>query len=189
MNADEPGDDWQCIWDERANGLCETLGASIAGVWHARHPFALGGQADLVAFDDHIEGRVYVTAELTGKPGCTYADYELMICHRDHTIWGADIISRLAPYTQQAYIGAGETMDIGDASPPESLIKALIFDTYRTFGMFGQVYELRLCIGITKDELQFKFDQGPDALLARLRQAGVYPYTDLNRSSVLPATL
>ncbi len=30
--------------------------------------------------------------------------------------------------------------------------------------MFGRAWELRLCIGITKSELQFKLDHGPERL-------------------------
>jgi hypothetical protein len=131
-----------------------------------------------------MPGVVYVTAELTGKPDASYADYELMICHRSADEWGPNVISRLAPYTQEAYIDAGESMDIDQATPPESKIKAFLFDTYATFMLFGERNELRLCIGITKDELEFKMKHGGDRLLALLKQHGVYPYTDLGRDSV-----
>jgi Suppressor of fused protein (SUFU) len=178
-------DDWEEIWDARIDALSEALGSDMVNGFHAPHPFALGGQADVVVFD-HLGGRAYVTAELTGKPTMLYADYELMICHREHeTIWGANVVSRLAPYTQQAPLLSGESMDIDEATPTDSAIKALLFDTYRTFSMFGETFDIRLCLGITKDELQFKFDHGAEALLSKLRQAGVYPFTDLSRSSVL----
>ena len=98
--------------------------------------------------------------------------------------WGPNVISRLAPYTQEAYIAAGESMDIEQATPPESKIKAFLFDTYGTFSLFEQENELRLCLGITKPELQFKMKHGPDALLQLLKRHGVYPFTDLERDSV-----
>ncbi len=180
--ADE--DDWEEVWDVRAEALSLVLGPGYDQVFHAPHPFALGGQADVVAFFHHVPGVVYVTAELTGKPDACYADYELMICQRSSSDWGANVISRLAPYTQEAYIGAGESMDIDAATPPDSLIKAFLFDTYRTFSMFGREFELRLCLGITKAELKFKMDCGADELLARLKSHGVYPYTDLDRESI-----
>jgi suppressor of fused protein SUFU len=178
-------DDWEEIWDSRIAALSEALGSNMVSGFHAPQPFAFGGQADVLVFD-HLGGRAYVTADLTGKPEMVYADYELMVCHRDkETIWGANVVSRLAPYTQQAPILSGESMDIDEATPTHSPIKALLFDTYRTFNMFGETFDLRLCIGITKDELQFKFDHGAEALLSKLREAGVYPFTDLSRSSVL----
>jgi hypothetical protein len=177
-------DDWEHIWDARAEALSDVLGPGHDQVFHAPHPFALGGQADVVAFYHHLPGVVYVTAELTGKPDACYADYELMICQRSVTDWGANIISRLAPYTQEAYIGSGESMDIDSATPPNSLIKAFVFDTYRTFALFGQTLSLRLCLGITKAELEFKLEHGAEALLSRLKSHGVYPYTDLDRASI-----
>jgi hypothetical protein len=123
MNAE---DDWQEVWDARADALAQVLGSGHDNVFHAPHPFQLGGQADVMAFFHHLPGAVYVTAELTGRPRACYADYELMICHRSPDDWGPNIISRLAPYTQEAYISAGETMDIDDATPPDSRIKAFI---------------------------------------------------------------
>lgn len=114
-----------------------------------------------------------------------YADYELMICHRSpEEDWGPNVISRLAPCTQEAYIGAGESMDIDQATPPESRIKAFLFATYGTFRRFGQDNELRLCIGITKPELQYKLKHGPEKLMELLERHGVYPFTDLERDSV-----
>ena len=177
-------DDWEEVWDARAEALAQLLGSGHDDVYHAPHPFSLGGQADVMAFYHHLKGAVYVTAELTGKPDACYADYELMICHRARDDWGPNVISRLAPYTQEAYIGAGESMDIDDATPAQSEIKAFLFDTYGTFLLFGQPNEVRLCIGITKPELQFKLEHGSDRLLQLLKRHDIYPYTDLSRESV-----
>ena len=178
-------DDWEEIWDTRIAALSSALNAQMVNGYHAPHPFALGGQADVLVFN-LLGGSAFVTADVTGKPSMVYADYELMVCHRDHTTtWGADVVSRLAPYTQRAYIFAGDTMDIDDPTSADSAIKALIFDTYTTFHMFGETFDVRLGIGITKDELSFKLEHGSDALLSKLRQAAIYPFTDLTRTSVL----
>jgi len=177
-------DDSEEVWDARADALARVFGANYDQSFHAPHPFSLGGQADVVAFSHHLDGVVYVTAELSGKPDESYADYELMICHRSAQDWGPNVISRLAPYTQQAYIAAGESMDIDDATPADSKIKAFLFDTYGTFNLFGQDFELRLCIGITKEELKFKIDHDGEKLLDLLKRHGVYPFTDLERDSV-----
>jgi hypothetical protein len=177
-------DDWEEIWNARADAFAVVLGKCHNEVYHAPHPFALGGNADVLRFSQPEIGTAYVTAELSGKPNASYADYELMICHRLPDDWGPNIISRLAPYTQQAYIAAGETMDIDSATPKESAIKAFLFDTYSKFVLFEQDFDLRLCIGITKDELQFKMQHGSEKLLAALKRDGIYPFTDLGRKSV-----
>lgn len=178
-------DDWQEVCEARSIALAAVLGPDDGMVFHAPHPFVLGGNADVLGFYGHIPGAVYVTAELTGKPDACYADYELMICHRSRSDWGPNIISRLAPYTQHAFIAAGETMDIDDATPAHSRIKAFLFDTYATFRLYDHDFDLRLCIGITKAELKFKMEHGPDALLAALKHQGIYPYTDLERDSAI----
>jgi len=180
--ADE--DDWEEVWDARADALAKIFGQSHGDVLHAPHPFVLGGQADVMVFNHHLDGVVYVTAELTGKLDACYADYELMICHRSANDWGPNAISRLAPYTQEAYIAGGESMDIDSATPQQSRIKAFLFDTYATFALFGHENEVRLCIGITKAELAFKMQHGADELLGLLKRHGIYPFTDLDRDSV-----
>jgi hypothetical protein len=81
-------DDWEEIWDARADALCRIFGPSWDDVLHAPHPFALGGQADVMAFLKSPYGAVYITVELSGKPDECYADYELMICHRSPMDWG-----------------------------------------------------------------------------------------------------
>jgi hypothetical protein len=75
-------------------------------------------------------------------------------------------------------------MDIGSATPADSKIKAFIFDNYAKFKLFDQECELRLCLGITKSELQFEKANGSKALLKLLKKHKVYPYTDLKRDSV-----
>jgi hypothetical protein len=177
-------DDWEEVWNARVDALASVLGCAHENVFHAPFPFMLGGQADVVAFLRHLDGAVYVTSELTGKPDACYADYELMICHRSQDKWGPNVLSRLAPYTQEAHIGAGETMDIDAATPAGSKIKAFLFDTYATFTLFGRACELRLCIGITEPELHFTFEHGAEPLLELLKRHGVYPFTDLERDSV-----
>jgi hypothetical protein len=180
----EEESEWAKIWNARLAALENVLGPSDDLVFHAAHPFELGGQADVVRFSKHLRGYVYTTAELSGPGERRYADYELMICTRDHDDWGPNIISRLAPYTQEAEILAGETMDIDRAVPHGSSIAAFLFDTYATSRAFGTDFDLRVCVGITREELAFKFEHEAAALLELLKRHGVYPFTDLSRHSV-----
>ena len=135
-------------------------------------------------FSHHLDGVAYVTADLTGKPDACYADYELMICHRAPGDWGPNLISRLAPYTQQAYIGAGESIDIASATPAGSRIKAFLFDTYGAFLSVWARERASALHRITKPELEFKLRHGPERLLELLKRHGVHPFTDLDRDSV-----
>ena len=180
----DTNDDWEEIWNARLGALSGVLCEGPGQVLHASYPFALGGQADVGVYFHHLDGVVYVTTELSSKPVSTYADYELMICHRAAQDWGPNAISRLAPYTQKTYLGSGETRDIGSATPPGSSIKAFLFDTYAKYSLFGQEFGPRLCVGITELELEFKMEHGSDMLLDLLKLYDVYPFTDLDRKSV-----
>lgn len=184
MNSDDQDDDWEEVWDARVDALEKAMQTSSTQILHAPHPFQLGGNADVLEFANYQNGFAYITAELTGKPTACFTDYELMICHRTNDDWGANIISRLAAYTQEAYIGPIESMDIGESTPPGSTIAAFLFDTYAQFMLFDHPNEVRLCVGITKAELDFKMKHGCDKIIELLKQYGVYPFTDLQRSSI-----
>ncbi|MFN0019209.1 MAG: suppressor of fused domain protein [Pirellulaceae bacterium] len=177
-------EDWEGVWDARLAAISEVLGVPENGVYHAVHPLLLGGQADVISFTKAMDGVAYVTADLTGKPDESCTDYELMICERQPSKWGPNLISRLAQYALSTYIDSGESMDIDAATPTTSKIKALVFDTYAVFSLYGHDLALRLCIGITKRELAFKIKHGSDALLEQLKKHSIYPFTDLNRDSI-----
>lgn len=183
LDDQDDQDDWEEVWNARRAALCATFAAEPSQLLHAPHPFELGGNADVLAFPIG-GGTAHVTAELTGKPDACYADYELMICQASDDAWGPSVISRLATYTQQARIEAGESMDIGPAVPEGSTIQAFVFDTFASFPLFGGQFDLRLCIGITQPELEYKMAHGAERLLAALKRHGVYPFTDPARPSI-----
>jgi hypothetical protein len=109
----------------------------------------------------------------------------LMICTRSPANWAASLISRLARYTLEATLNPNETMDC--AMFGESQITALLFARPGTpsFSVLGQEAGLLLCLGITQSELDFHHGHGAEALLAKLREASVFPFTDLDRQPVL----
>lgn len=187
-SSDSDRDEWKGLWDAREAALTAVLGETDGMVLHAMIPFMLGGQADVVCFRKHITGRVAVTCELLGEPSQKRNDlgtYELMIAHRDDNDWGPDVISRLARYTCDAVIEPGDTMDIGSAVPKGSTITAFLFLEYARFKFAGEDAGLLLCLGITADELKACRAGKRDEVLAALKQAGFYPYTDLSRPSVV----
>jgi len=183
------GDDgWKKTWDARQAALESVLGPAEPVVLHAIVPFNLGGQADVLLFRNHIEGRVAATCELLGEPSQKpnlLGTYELAVAHRDDNDWGPQIISRLAKYTCESVLEPGHTMDIGPAVPRNSTITGFFFDDYKRMKYDGRDAGLLLCIGLTADELtacrQGKRQMVYDALVSQ----GIFPYTDLFRSSVL----
>lgn len=190
---DDQEDDWELWWDNRLVALQKILGPSSDRVRHSLIPFALlpelGGAADILYFENHIPGTAVVTAELIGCEDQIENElgmYELVICHRrnEEVDWGADLIGRLASYTLEAELNPGETMDLGPIAPTDSKIVALLFVEYARVEILSKACGLLLCIGITKEELRECRAGRSDELLVKLKEAGVFPYTDLKRDSV-----
>ena len=120
MPRPEPNDDWTVVWNAREEALSRILGQPTGIVHHAVQPFYLGGTADVLPFQDFVQGMTYVTAELTGedvgqKPN-GLGNYELMICAKKENDYAVGLISKLARYTCDAKLEAGQTMDIGTYS-------------------------------------------------------------------------
>src|SRR5215510_1479956 len=193
MADDTRDNEWQEWWDARVAAFEKVLGKAERIVGHAAIPFEfgpdIGGAADIIYFKRHIPGVVSVTSELIGRDDQIqnqFGNYELMICHRDDEQWGPNLISRLAHYTLQAELNPGETMDIGSIKPEEATISALLFFDYARFKVKGREAGLLLCVGITADELNACLNGRRAEVEESLKKAGIYPFTDLYRRSVLP---
>jgi hypothetical protein len=188
--TDESQDEWLELEKQRVDGLERLLGEPDDRVYHALVPLQLGGTCDVLCFRKHVAGPAYVTSDLTGigQPPNRLGTYELMICTRKDSDWAANVISRLGPYTLETVINPGETMDIGSAVPAGSAISAFLFTepdvTENVFRVGEETASLLLCIGITSAELETCHREGSDKMIERLRNAAVFPFTDLNRKSV-----
>lgn len=168
------------------------FGPSAEQVSHALVPFYFGydagGRADVIRFQNYVGGSVYVTCDLIGCDNQiknSLGNYELAICHRGKEIWGIDIISNLAFYTLDELLEPGDTMDIGQAVPKNSSLRGLLFLDFGRFSVRDRHAGVLLCIGITADEIAVCRSGGRSTVEAELNAKGVYPYTDLQRKSVL----
>ncbi len=156
-------------------------------VLHSPIPFELDGAADVLTFRKHCDGVVYVTADLIGddrsRPN-ELGQYELMICTREKCDWAPQLISNLARYTIDAVLAPYDTMDVTPALPPGSKLNAFLFWPYAKLEVNGMKAAVMLCLGITKQELNFIQTSDCETLVEKLTKAGVFPRTDLTRSSV-----
>ena len=185
--------EWTERWNERMAAMERLLGPAEDMVYHAVIPLFLGGDADVVEFRQYIGGHCYVTSEMTGDPEqnqSSLGSYELMLCTREPSRWAPNLISRLARYTYESVLEPGHTMDIGPALPEGSSASALLFAhpalTERSFTVTGIRSGILLCMTILPDELEYCFKYKSNALLRMLKQNGVFPFSDLNRPSVVP---
>ena len=185
--TDEP--DW---FGQRVAAMETAFGGAEDTILHAVVPFDFGydagGRADVVQFKGHIDGTIYATCDLIGSAeqvaNCL-GTYELAVCHRNNEDWGAGVIGALAYYTLDARIDPGHTMDLGPSIPKGSRITGFLFDTLANIEMMGHRAGVLLCIGITSDELAACRRGEHDRVLAALKSKQVYPFTDLDRRSVL----
>lgn len=185
MNSD---DDWQKTWDARLAALESELGKSDDKIATSAVPIYLGGVADVLTFRSHVDGVAYLTAGLIGdgsQKQTEIGEYELMMCFRQENNWAPSLLSRLAPYTFETELKPGETMDIAPAMPENSTIAGLLFVSYRQFKVSNENAGILLCIGITESELAQCRKIGPDALISKLKDSGIFPFTDTERQAVL----
>lgn len=182
------GQEWQRGWNLRLAELKKVFGEEDDHILTAMPPFYLGGGADVLTFRKKLPGVAYVTAGVIGddqsKPNAI-GQYELMICLRKHDPWAPQLISQLARYTTEAVLEPNDTMDIAPSLPQPTELSNFLFLPYAKLTVDGKPAAVMLCLGITPDELQYIRDHNAEDLVAKLKAAKVYPFTDLARKSVL----
>ena len=193
-------------WHDHKSKLMEMLlGREHDMVMHAIIPYAIGGGLDLYYYPHSIPGTAIATKELSelpdqGSANRVFSCYELAMFTRyelnlDHakdksTPFGRAhsninrILNRLAPYSAAATLNPNETCEF-PAEMEHVGGKCLIFDAYgspsseqtRGFGVLA-------VIEIHRTEMDLARSAGGSALIQRLKAAGHYPYSDLDRDPV-----
>jgi hypothetical protein len=181
-------------WQPRVKALEKILGPQGDLDLHAPIFFdmgaELGGAPDVHTFPRHKKGVVaYVTAELIGRDNQLpneLGNYELMIClpkSMDAEVAGA-ILTPLAYYTLEQPLNPGDTSDLGELVDG-SRVTALLFSDYGRFSVLKRTCGLLLAMGITQREAKYAANHSSSELEEKLREAEVYPVTDLARKSVV----
>jgi len=195
-------DQW---YEQKTALLIEHLGPEYEMVMHAIIPFAVGGGLDLYYYTEGIPGTVIATKELSELPGEgsrneVYHSYELAMATRHpldleqaddpttplgqaHTNMNA-ILNLIALYSAEASLNPHETCEF-PAEMEDVGGKCLVFDGLTPFDFdeprdFGILW----VIEVFRSEMNFARQEGTPALLERLRLAGHYPYSDMDREPV-----
>ncbi len=193
-------------WYERKTAMMvATLGEEHGIVMHAMIPFEMGGGLDLYFFPNGIEGTGFVTKELSelpteGSSNDVHDRYELVmftkhpleleLFRKEDTAFGKTyssfnaILNVIALYSRDAKLNPNETCEF-----PEDMEiiggRCLIFDDYashqdRDAGTFG----LLAIIEVFRSEMECARTNGSGKLIERLKAAGHYPYSDMDRTPV-----
>lgn len=187
--------------------MAQALGKEHDMVMHALIPYEVGGGLDLYYYPNKIKGTGIATKELTfacrdSSKNSVNDRYEIVMfteqdLNLDHakdenTAFGKEhaninaILSCIAPYSSQAELNPNETCEFpGDMDKVGG--KCLIFDSYETENgkMNEEKFGIILIMEIFRDEMEFAMNNGGQALFEKLKEKGVYPYSNLNRPSVL----
>ncbi|MDA0835458.1 MAG: suppressor of fused domain protein [Planctomycetota bacterium] len=199
-------------WYERKTALMEqTLGTEHDMVMHAIIPYELGGGLDLYYFPNGIPGTGVATKELStfpdsGSNNAVYLTYELLMFTRhalslddasdEKTPFGKAhhninaILNLIAPYSEDAELNPRETCEFPDDMETVGG-KCLIFDGYTPYAdeddPQGEMedFGLLLLIEIFRSEMEFAREHGGAELIEKLKAAGHYPYSDMDRKPVV----
>lgn len=173
-------------------------------VGHAIIPFAVGGAVDMYYFPNHIQGTGFATMELLDPDGNgpkpnRLGTYELVAFTKEtyneseETETAFNLIERricgifttIGNYSFEAVLNPNETCEIPS---DEEENKCLVFDNYqpdnKEFKIGDRKHHLLLCLEIFRSEMGFARQNGGEELLDKLKVAGHYPYSDLNREPV-----
>jgi hypothetical protein len=199
--SQELDDAW---YERKTEMMVAELGPEHDMVMHAIIPYAIGGGLDLYYFPSGIPGTAIATKELSEASGEGSSNeiaetYELVMftrhalnlddAHNAETPFGAAhaninlLLNYIAPYSAEATLNPYETCEF-----PEEMEdvggKCLIFDAYgsgETLPEFG----LLAIIEIFRSEMEYAREHGGEMLLEKLKAAGHYPYSDLDREPVV----
>jgi len=191
-------------WYEKKSAImAEVLGEEHDLVMHAMIPYALGGGLDLYYFPNGIPGTAIATKELCDIPGegssnDLFNTYELVMFTRhpislddagdESTPFGEAhetinaVLNCIARYSAEATLNPNDTCEF-----PEDMKvvggKCLIFDAY---GSDGENVEFGLLaiIEVHRSEMDYAREHGGAELIAKLKDAGYYPYCDMERPAV-----
>jgi hypothetical protein len=198
--------EYETDYELKSQGLENVLGKMHNLVGHAIISFAVGGAVDMYYFPNHIKGTGFATMELlepdgTGPLPNRHGTYELVAFtkhnyeHNSDTKTPFNFIERkvcsffttIGFYSREAILNPNETCEIPNDEGEENT--CLIFDLYepenKKFYIGDRQHHLLLCIQVFRSEMEYARKNGIDKLFDKLKQAGHYPYSDLDRAPVV----
>ena len=199
-------EEWDNDYELKMKGLEYVLGKSHNMVGHAIIPFEIGGAVDMYYFPNGIKGTGFATMELlkpdgTGPIPNELGTYELVaftkldyIQDREETnpfnlierhICG--MLTGIGFYSFDAKLNPLDTCEMPQKEGEPNL--CLIFDEYKPDGKEFKIgdrkHGLLLIMEVHREEMEFAMENGTSKLIEKLKAKGYYPYSDLDRESVI----
>lgn len=185
--------------------LQEALGEQTPTVGHAIIPFEVGGAVDMYYYHHKSKGTIFATQELINPDGSNPIPnrlglYELVAVTKQafqsdemgEGLFGkierrfCGIFTGIGNFSFQAKLEPGETCELPVEDEPN---RCLVLDEYKgerkEFNIQNQKYGLLLVIEVHRREMEYAMENGSDKLIQSLKDNGHYPYSDLDRESVV----
>jgi hypothetical protein len=90
-------------------------------------------------------------------------------------------------YSREVVLNPYETCEVPTGNGEENI--CLVLDLYapdnKKFIIGDRQHHLLLCLQIFRSEMDFARENGSEELIKKLKQAGHYPYSDLDRHPVV----
>ncbi|MBK1853914.1 suppressor of fused domain protein [Verrucomicrobiaceae bacterium 5K15] len=194
-------------YDQKTALMVDRLGPEHDMVMHAIIPYAAGGGLDLYYFPNGVEGLGIATKELSENPEEGSANdvfelYELVMFTRhamdleqaknEQTPFGQahtninSVLNVIAQYSAQATLNPNETCEF-----PKEMEKiggkCFLFDAYpsETAKEKSALFGVMVVIEVFRSEMDAAREHGGAQLIQKLKDAGHYPYSDLDRDPVV----
>ncbi len=179
------------------------LGRMHNRVLHAIIPFDIGGAFDLYYFLEHLSGTGVATMELIDPDGHgprpndrgtfeLVAFTKLSYSEEREEPYAAmeyqlsSMLSTVGHFSRQAVLKPGDTCELPQDDHDDRCILLSAYEPDgRTFTIDGRDHHLMLCMEVHRSEMEYSRQEGSAALLERLKCAGFYPYSDLDRTPVV----
>lgn len=197
--------EYELHYELKSQGLENVLGKMHNLVGHAIIPFAVGGAVDMYYFPNHINGTGFATMELlepdgTGPLPNRLGTYELVAFTKhayndiedtqtpfnliERTVCG--FFTTIGFFSREAVLNPNETCEVPNGESEENT--CLVFDLYqpdnKEFRIGERKHHLLLCLQVFRSEMEFSRANGSEELFKKLKEAGHYPYSDLDRQPV-----
>ncbi len=195
-------DEW---YDKKSKMMESILGEEHGMVMHAIIPYEVGGSLDLYYYPNEIPGTAVATKELTfacqeSASNDKFEKYELVIFtkhdldldqigNKDSPFNQAHhninvILNAIARYSEHAKLNPLDTCEF----PPEIEEiggKCVIFFDYGSGTEGKEEFGLLGIMEVFRNEMEFAMQNGTGLLIERLKGEGAFPYSDMDRESVV----
>jgi hypothetical protein len=197
-------EDYDRAYALKSAGLERVLGPSHAMVGHAIIPFDIGGTVDMYYYLKGIKGTGFATMELiqpdgTGPLPNEVGTYELVgFSKHDYDTAEGDtpfnlierrlcwIFTRVGNFSSDAKLKPRDTCELPEDGQPNT---CLVFDEYNPDGIEffigNKKHGLLLVMELFPGEMEYAREYGSAGLIKKLKEAGHYPYSDLDRDPVV----